>query len=214
MHRLIAAPTSPFTIFASAFLIAGLALPAPLAAIPALPETPVPAEGLLLARDFTLDEAFRDTWSAEGAMVHQGTLLVIEADPALLFPRETAEPVLYVGSHVVQRVSHFNGSRRLVAFVPAKVDLHRDAIWFGSPELPERVDRQRIRQEGDTARAAGIVPFSKSVIERARSRGGAMAHFANRVELLDTLEQLIQDYVKPFATETWQPTAPPTAATN
>ncbi len=165
------------------------------AAMPAVPETPARAGTLILAQSFTLEEGFPFQWSAEQAIVHEGTILVLEVDPALIFPRNAAEPVLYVGHHVARRISQGDASGRLVAFVPARVDLERERIWFGSPELPERVDSRLARREASRAVAAGIVPFSAAAIRSATLRGGEEATFANRLELLTALHELVLEYL-------------------
>lgn len=165
------------------------------AAMPAVPETPARAGTLLLARSFTLEEGFPFRWSAEQAIVREGTILVLEVDPALIFPRNAAEPVLYVGSHVAQRISKGDASGRLVVFVPARVDLEQDSIWFGSPELPERVDSRLARNEASRAAAAGIVPFSAAAVRSAYQRGGEEATFENRLELLTALHELVLEYL-------------------
>ncbi len=128
-----------------ALLAAVLALPG--LATPPLPETPAPVRGVLYARPFTLDAPFRYDWSAEHPEVSSGLVLVLEADPALLRPRETQEPVLFVGALPAQRVTRAFESGRVVVLVPGPVDLASDPVWFGTPGLPEQVDATTARAE-------------------------------------------------------------------
>ena len=76
-----------------------------LAEVPPVPETPASIESLLYARPFTLDEGFRFDWRQERPLVTQGVLLVIEVDQDLVYPRQVAEPVLYVGDQTAMRLN-------------------------------------------------------------------------------------------------------------
>lgn len=182
MHRAIAAALVLLTV------VPGVA------GVPDLPRTPVAAGGVLYAQPFTLETPFRSDWSAERPEVREGMLLVIEAEPALLFARQTAEPVLYAGGQVAIRVSFGHESGRAVVIVPGPFDLSRDAVWFGSPGLPERVDATLVAEESVRAREARIAPFPAGAVRAARLRGGAAAHFGSRVELLQAAAALMREY--------------------
>jgi hypothetical protein len=155
------------------------------------PELPAPVEELVYARPFTLEEPFEHRFRAERPPVLRGTLLVLRADPALVRPRETAEPVLFVGDQTAEPVSRGDGSGRVVAFVPGEVDLARDPIFFGAPQLPEQVDEPAAERALAAARAAGIEPVGPDERRRARARGGDSVELANRLELLRTLASLV-----------------------
>ncbi|UCF68106.1 MAG: hypothetical protein JSV80_02055 [Acidobacteriota bacterium] len=182
-------------------VIAAISFADVVVAAPPVPDTPTRVDGLLYARAFTLENGFSFDWRAERPLVTEGTLLVLEVDPDLIFPREVAEPVLFVGSHTAERISRGNGSGRVVAYVPARVDLSVEPIWFGRPELPERVDAATIAVERQLAQQAGIVPLHQSVVVSARQRGGEDASFDSRTELLAAAQRLIIEYVEPFADE-------------
>lgn len=160
-----------------------LAVPLALAASPPVPPTPAPTTALLHARHFSVDQGFEFTWSKEHPQVREGTLVVVQADPALIRPRQTAEPVLYVGANPAWRVSPYNESGVIVAFVPAKVDLAREPVWFGRPALPERIGEADAALELQRARAAGIRPFGRTEVEPALV-------FASRTDLLRALHDL------------------------
>lgn len=173
---------------------AAVALAGPAVATPPLPETPAPVRGLLYARPFTLDTPFRYEWSAEHPEVRSGLMLVLEADPALLRPRETQEPVLFVGSLPAQRVTRAFESGRVVVLVPGPVDLAADPIWFGTPGLPEQVDAATARAERGLAARAAIGPPGRRAADTALAKGGEPARFASKTELLQALEALAREY--------------------
>jgi hypothetical protein len=158
---------------------------------PPLPATPVAVTGLLSARSFTLQTPFRYDWSADRLEVREGMMLVIECDPALIRPRETQEPVLFVGRYPAQRVAPQPGSNRLVVLVPAVVDLAKEPIWFGTPGLPEAIDAEDVRRERALAASAQIVPLSLEVVDAALRAGGSEARFATKAELSWALHDLV-----------------------
>ncbi|MFL6246564.1 MAG: hypothetical protein ACJ74H_11105 [Thermoanaerobaculia bacterium] len=124
--------------------------------------TPVPVRDILYARPFTLETPYRNEWSQERAMVSTGVLVVLDVDPALVVRRDTLEPVLYAGNVAVQRLNHGDKSGRIIGIVPGAVDLTGVPIWFGSPELPERVTANFVRSERARAERAGVRPFSSA----------------------------------------------------
>ena len=161
----------------------------------ALPATPAGIEELVYARSFTLAESYTFAWRKERPEVTSGLLLVLKVDPALVVPRQVAEPVLYVGDQSAQRVNFGNESGHVIAIVPGDVDLSRSPIWFGSPELPERVDVSTIKAERAKAASAGIVPLSSDKIASAFKRGGSSLALADKCELLRSeVSDLIVQY--------------------
>ena len=149
------------------------------AAFPELAATPTPIWDLVYARPFTLEQPYHHAWRAERPLVDQGWLLVLSADPSLLVPRETAEPVLYVGDQTAERFNkgHLDGA--LVVIVPAEraadglplLELVGTPVWFGTPELPESVDAAAVAREAERAARAGIQPLSATSVARARAAG-------------------------------------------
>ena len=106
-----------------------------LAGPPAVPATPAAVDGVLYARTFTLDEGFQFQWNNEQAEVKTGTLLVLKVNPDLVFPRQMAEPVLYVGDQTAERINHGYESGHVIAIVPGEVDLTEgaDLVWYAGP---------------------------------------------------------------------------------
>ncbi len=132
------------------------------AGTPEIPPTPAAVDGILLAQPFTIDKPYEHQWQVDGPMVSSGLLLVLEVNPDLVLPRQTAEPVLYVGSVVAERVNSGYPSGKVVAIVPGDVDLSTAQIWFGDPALPEQVTPAIITGQRAKAEAAGIGPLAAS----------------------------------------------------
>jgi hypothetical protein len=166
------------------------------AATPLLPRTPAPVRGVLFARAFTLDTGFRYGWSADHPEVREGWMLVLEADPALARARETQEPVLFAGRHVVQRISRGGASGRIVVLVPARIDLETEPVWFGTPGLPEQIDGRIAEAERTLALASGIGALGRAAVSAARERGGGDVRFASKRDLFSAMQALVQEYVE------------------
>ncbi len=133
------------------------------------PATPAPVKNILFAQPFTLETPFINTFSKERARVSNGVLIVVEVDPALVIPRNTLEPVLYAGNVAVQRLNQGERSGRVIGIVPGTINLANAPIWFGTPELPERVTESTVQYERGLAEKAGVRAFPSaklSSIER------------------------------------------------
>lgn len=123
---------------------------------PPLPAAlPVADVELLHVQPFTLETPAVHAYRAERPSYDAGVLLVLGVDPEVVHPRQTAEPVLYVGGQTAERLNSGANSGRLVVLVPGAFD-PTAPIFFGTPELPERVDAATVTRELDAARAAGI----------------------------------------------------------
>ncbi len=125
-----------------------------LAEPPPLPPTPAPVLDVVYARPFALEQGYEFTWRKEKPLVTEGYLLVLKVNPALVYPRQSAEPVLYVGDTTAERVNVGYPSGHLVVIVPGKLadfDLKKTLIWFGTPDLPERCTAKTIAEEREKA---------------------------------------------------------------
>jgi hypothetical protein len=164
-------------------------------AAPPIPTTPAAVEQVVYARPFTLNDSFRFDWCSEAVQVSQGTILVLKVNPNLVIPRQIAEPVLYAGNRTAMRLNQGDKSGFVVAVVPGEVDLTKDPVWFGTPELPERVNAARIRAERQQAEKAGIKPLSTEQAKAALANGGGWINVQDMSALLrDTVSKLIEQY--------------------
>lgn len=133
--------------------------------IAALP-TPVAVKDVLYAQPFAVQRPFT-TWSRDRAKASTGVLVVVEVDPAYVDPRDAVvTPVLYAGNAVVIRLNRGNQSGRVIGIIPGVIDLTSAPIWFGSPELPERVTADTARAELARAEKAGVRAFGAERIAR------------------------------------------------
>lgn len=147
--------------------------------------TPAAVADVVHIQPFTLQEGYVFDWRQERPRVASGTLAVFKVAPALVFPRDAAEPVLYVGNQTAQRLNHGYESGYVVVLIPGDVDLSREPVWFGAADLPEWVNADTIRAERAKAQQAGIAAFDKG---RVRS----VTH--DRVQSSD-LATLLRDHV-------------------
>jgi hypothetical protein len=174
-------------------------------ALPAAPPDgqPTGVIAILEARPFAVDEPFVHEWRAEKPLERAGYLLALEVDPDLARPRQTYEPVLYVGEQTAERCNAPWEGNVLIVVVPAPLDpvgrvaldLDTAPIWFGSLELPERVDGARIARELAAARAAGIGPARKATAS-LRTGPEDTIHVATRWELQPYVDDWIERYAR------------------
>ena len=157
---------------------------------PALPAAPRPGQvSLVEARPFTLQTPYTHQWRADRPAVSAGWVLVLRvADRELLHPRQTAEPVLYVGEQTAERLNHGQASGHVVALVPSPVgadglpslDLTGAPVFFGDPALPEQVTAAEARRQLDAARARGVAAFDAAALTAARAEA---VHFVDDSDL-------------------------------
>lgn len=162
--------------------------PAPLPATPQLE-----ALELVEVRAFALDEPFPHFWRAEQPDVRAGYLLVLRADAGFLRPRQVAEPVLYVGDETAERLNDPSESGHLVCLVPAPLapdgsvalDPTAVPIWFGEPDLPERVDTAEVARQRKRAEALGVgLPDRVPTLARATPAQTLFVRDRGELELL------------------------------
>lgn len=139
------------------------------AAPPAQPTTPARVKKLIFAQQFTLTTSYEFAWRKEKPDVTGGWILVLKVDSEYVRPRQTLEPVLYVGDQTAERVNIGFKSGYVVAIVPSSLDLTQQPIWFGDPDLPERIDAAKIELARDAAIRAKIAPFSPDDVSAARN---------------------------------------------
>ncbi len=163
---------------------------------------------LVDAVPFTLDQPATHYWRKERPSYQGGYLLVLRADQAFLRPRQSHEPVLFVGSQTAERLNNPERSGYLVCLVPAPLsqdsqvllDPTQEPIWFGSYELPERIDAARIQGELDQAMQLGVAPRPRlggklaSRTGRKAAQAPGTVHMADRTQLDLVIADLIESY--------------------
>jgi hypothetical protein len=126
---------------------------------------PQPVIDVERIQPFQLEQSFKYDWRRERPDVRSGLLVVFKVDPKLVTPRNELEPVLYAGHHTVQRLNHGHESGFVIGIVPEQIDLSQELVWFGTPALPERIDKETIARERDRAARAGIVPLAPTDVQ-------------------------------------------------
>ncbi len=163
--------------------------------------TPAPVPEILAAIPFQLEEAYVHHWRAERPKVTSGYILVLEVVP--FRARQVAEPVLYVGKQTAERINSGEVSGHVIALVPGNtsdpnhpdyIDLTRDLVWFGHPDLPERIDGSKIENQYQLARDAAFTPFSRATVNEARETGGEAVQARSKVDMLGILADLLATY--------------------
>lgn len=122
---------------------------------------------LVWAQPVTLAVAERDTMRAERPEVREGLLLELRVDPELVVPSQRYEPTLFVGSVPARKLNWDPAGGCAVVWVGAAPDLATTEIYFGSLELPERIDAARGVAELEAARAVGVTPFPAATVGAA-----------------------------------------------
>ncbi len=161
---------------------------------PAIPATPAAVDGIVYARKFTLEKGYEFRWCEEKPVVTSGYLLVLKVNPDLVFARQRAEPVLYVGQQTAERVNHGYQSGHVIAIAPGDPDLSQALIWFGTPELPELVNAKTVKAELKLAKAAGIKPFSAKELQAAQAQARGELKGATIADVLEVASDLIRQY--------------------
>lgn len=181
-------------IIASACLLAAMSsvLAAP---PPPIPPTPAAVDDIVYARPFTLEQGYPYVWSKERPWVSQGTLLVLKVNKDLVYPREIAMPVLYVGNQPAERLNRGHESGHVIVIVPGQVDLSKTPIWFGAPNFPHDVDAATANAQRELADKAGLKPFAPERVNAALAQGGKRISAADERTLLrDVVSELILKY--------------------
>ena len=178
-------------LFAAALAASLLAIP-----VAGIAQTPTPIKGILAAQRFTLAEPYRDTWALDKSTISAGTLLVLDVDPKLVAPRESLNPVLYVGGKPTMKLNNGDMSGHVLVIVPASIDVARAQIWFSAPDLPEALTTAKVNTE-------------KLRAERAFATQGAVATQSSRAAALPqraavqatNLAALLRDAAAPLIDE-------------
>jgi hypothetical protein len=161
------------------------------AGVPPVPATPAGVEDVVYAAPFVLQQGYVSDWRLERPVVASGHLVVLRVAPDLVYPRQTAEPVLYAGEQTVERLNVGYPSGYVVVIVPETADLDRVSIWFGTPQLPESVDAETVRAERARAEAAGVTPAPP---DRIRSVLRKRLDLADKAALLRAAGALVLRY--------------------
>ena len=93
---------------------------------------------------------------------------------------------------LAKRVGRYFTENQLVVLVPGDFPLDEARVFFGSPELPERVRRPQIDLEVARARDAGVTPPSRDHVTAVVD--AATFHAATEYELRQRAVDLVERY--------------------
>ena len=156
------------------------------------PVTPAPVRSIIHAQRFTLETPFQSTWSKDRPRVTSGVLIVVDVDPAYVVPRNAMQPVLYAGNFTVERLNTGYPSGKVIGIVPGNIDLSTAPVWFGPPQLPERVTANMVQAERARAERAGVRAMSQATVSSAERSPVAARDLASL--LRDVAAQLVYQY--------------------
>ena len=156
---------------------------------------PAAAGSLLAVRGFTLQTARPYPWRQDHPEIRAGVLLALQVDPDLARPRQVAGPVIYVGDLPAERLNSGWPSGRLLLLVPGSPELSMEPIFFGPPELPERISAEQARAELRRAEVLGLAPFALPEVEAALAAGGAALQLPDA----RALEHAVADWIDAWA---------------
>lgn len=128
--------------------------------------TPSAVIDVVYVQSFSLRKGYTHFWREEKPFVKTGTLAVFKVNPGLVYPRNAAEPVLYVGNQTAERLNFGNDSGYVVAIIPGEIDLSKSRAWFGRSELPERVNEKIIGIETELADREKIQPLNPDTVHK------------------------------------------------
>lgn len=132
--------------------------------------TPSAVIDVVYVQPFSLAKGYTHYWREEKPFVKTCTLVVFKVNPGLVYPRNAAEPVLYVGNQTAERLNFGNDSGYVVAIIPGEVDLSKSRAWFGRPELPERVNEKIIMIETELADRENIQPLNADAVQKVTQK--------------------------------------------
>ncbi len=147
---------------------------------------------LVSAQAFQLQEPYHHLWRADRVLTASGSLIVIEADPALIQPRQTHHSYLFVGEWPAEAIN-IGSSGYVVALVPVALsDLGREPIFYAQNDiLPEALSPEAARATLRAARAAGLEQPSAEELADALAAGGEVRVVANFQALRRSTADLI-----------------------
>src|SRR5690606_11950668 len=96
------------------------------------PSLPAAVDAVVVARPFQLQTPYTHLWRKEQPAVASGYLFVLRVNPHLVRPRQTAEPVLYVGNQTAERLNVGDDHGNIVVIVPGLSDPAAARFWFGT----------------------------------------------------------------------------------
>ncbi|QDV07572.1 hypothetical protein Poly30_30980 [Planctomycetes bacterium Poly30] len=165
------------------------------------PLDPLGVHRLIQAVPFRLASPYTHAYRADQPLVSEGWLLVLGVAPDLVRPTNLFQPVLYAGlpggTQTLERINQGHIDGVSIALLPAELDtdpsLAGVPIWFGAPELPERLTNEMIEAEATRITGLSIFRISDAALRTAGLDAGVI-EVADRTRLEETAAELILQY--------------------
>lgn len=142
------------------------------------------------AQPFELTEA-AEAWTMhpEREPVSRGWLVQLRVDPEALIPTQVAMPVLFAGDVVPSPTNYDYVEGCGLYIVPGALDLATTPLFFGSTELPERLDRAKREKILEASTATPFpLPTLQPVLRTPDMRGVVAAADA-RIKVCGGLDE-------------------------
>lgn len=157
----------------------------PAARNPRAAALPAGIRTLVAVQPFRVAEPWPHEWRADRPAVREGWIVVLEADPGLVRPRQAEQAVLMAGAMPLEVVQVAVDRGVVVAILPrdAAADAAGiDALPFhlAAPALPESLPIDEAEARSAAAIAAGIGPRHVVELDRARAAGGPVIEAVDR----------------------------------
>jgi len=124
------------------------------------------------ARRLELTAPFADTMQAGAPLLREGWLVQLAVDPRFDVVSQLPTPVLYAGAAPARPFDLGRGDGCVVALVHDGAPLDELRFFYGSTELPARVDAARGRAEEAAAVDKGVTPRPAAEVQQAITSGG------------------------------------------
>ncbi len=176
----------------------------PADASPAPPEGTIQPMGvtrLVRAIPFRLDESYTHYYRSDQPDITEGWIVVLGVSPELVRPTNDFQPVLYAGlpdgTQTLERINQGHLDGVSIAFLPGDIDdprgLAETPIWFGAPELPERLTTPMIEAEAERIGSLKVFEVSAAALRTAEPAPDVLL-LPDRTTLEETAAALIIQY--------------------
>lgn len=161
---------------------------------PTVSPSPPPPAALLRVEPFLLQTAYQHEWRKERPWVTEGLIAVVQVDPALLYPRQSLQPILHVGDETPERINVGYPSGIAVLIIPGITDLSSSPVWFSDDALPEQLTVQAISARRMTLPPESLIWFHPASVRAASDSDRSVRVFVNRDHLYRYLGGVVERY--------------------
>ena len=156
---------------------------------------------LIRAVPFRLAEPYTHYYRSDQPAVSEGWIVVLGVSPDLVRPTNGFQPVLYAGlaqgTQTLERINQGHIDGVSIALLAGDIDdpagLADTPIWFGAPELPERLTTPMIDAETERIEKLDVFTVTENALRSAEPVPNAL-ELPDRTTLEETAAELIIQY--------------------